>query len=70
MPNFLQVKVVVSGPNAIRALKGLGILDVILAKSKIREPSMDLFRFVTGSGDHELVFDVGAEFCRGEHHSD
>jgi len=31
---------------------------------------MDLFRFVTGSGDHELVFDVGAGFCQGGHHSD
>ena len=45
--------------NALRALQGLGLLEAILAKaSQTAGPDERLFVFVSGTGDHEIVYDV------------
>ena len=46
------------GPNALRALKELGIIDDVLAKSDQREITLRSFLFVTGDGAHEEIYDV------------
>ncbi|KAJ3802246.1 FAD/NAD-P-binding domain-containing protein [Lentinula aff. detonsa] len=45
------------GPNAIRALKGLGIFDAVLAHSDQRKPAPRLFSFVSGKNPHDCIFD-------------
>ncbi|KAG7099744.1 hypothetical protein E1B28_001559 [Marasmius oreades] len=45
------------GPNAIRALEGLGVLPAILARSGEDKPVQRLFKFVEGYAPHKLVFD-------------
>ena len=44
--------------NALRALQGLGVLDVILAKMGQSPDDSRLMTFISGTGDHELVYDV------------
>lgn len=47
----------VSGPNALLALRGLGLFETIRARSE--EP--EVFRapkFTSGHGSHEVVYDV------------
>ncbi|KAJ3502824.1 hypothetical protein NLJ89_g8712 [Agrocybe chaxingu] len=44
------------GPNSLRALKGLGLYDAAL-KAANEPPNMRLFRFIAGTGDHELIYD-------------
>jgi hypothetical protein len=47
------------GSNALRALQGLGLLEAILAKvNQSAGPGQHVFVFVSGTGDHELVYDV------------
>jgi len=43
------------GPNAIRALQGLGILDAVLTKADEPRPTQRGFIFIAGKGNHELV---------------
>ncbi|KAJ3869315.1 FAD/NAD-P-binding domain-containing protein [Lentinula novae-zelandiae] len=44
------------GPNAVRALKGLGIFDAILARSDQPEPIPRLFGFVSAKDPHDSIF--------------
>ncbi|KAI3621845.1 salicylate hydroxylase [Moniliophthora roreri] len=48
------------GPNALRALDGLGLLQAVIAHSDQVEPAMRIFNFVSGIAPHELVFDYEA----------
>jgi hypothetical protein len=50
-----------SGPNAVRALKGLDLLDVVLEKANEKKPSQRLFCFVALNGSHEKIYDVSTE---------
>ncbi|KAI3622555.1 salicylate hydroxylase [Moniliophthora roreri] len=45
------------GPNAVRALDGLGLLQAVIARSDQPESKMRAFKFVSGTEDHEDVFD-------------
>ncbi|KAF8973500.1 salicylate hydroxylase [Flammula alnicola] len=45
------------GSNAIRALQGLGLLDVVIKKADEGKPGRRLFCFVAATGSHEIVFD-------------
>ncbi|KAF8167757.1 salicylate hydroxylase [Crassisporium funariophilum] len=45
------------GPNAIRALQKLGLLDAVLSKSDQATPTQRVFSFVSGTGNHEEVYD-------------
>ena len=46
------------GSNAIRALRGLDLLEPILTKEHLTSgPNQRLFEFLSGTGD-ELVYDV------------
>ncbi|KAF9074960.1 salicylate hydroxylase [Rhodocollybia butyracea] len=45
------------GPNALRALKGLGIFDAILSRSDQSQPAPRTFRFMSAYEDHEFIFD-------------
>ena len=47
-----------TGPNAIRALEELGILDAVLAKAEEEKPDVRPFRYIRGTGDHEFICDV------------
>ena len=46
------------GPNGLRALRGLGILDSLLA-SLDDQPDQRGCVFVSGLPGHELIYDVG-----------
>lgn len=52
------------GPNAIRALKELGILDSVLAKAEQDEPDIRPFSYISGLGEHEHIYDVSTSYCR------
>ncbi|KAK1227110.1 hypothetical protein PQX77_009891 [Marasmius sp. AFHP31] len=57
-PKFEEIGAGVGfGPNAIRTLESLGLLDVILAHSDQTEPIQRLFKFIEGPAPHNLVFD-------------
>jgi len=59
-PNFQEVGAGVGlGPNALRALDGIGVLEAVLSRADEPEPSMRLFRFLSGEGSHELIHDYG-----------
>ncbi|KAF9469670.1 FAD/NAD(P)-binding domain-containing protein [Collybia nuda] len=45
------------GPNALRALKELGVLDAVLLRADERVPTERSFTFVTGAGAHEHIYD-------------
>lgn len=47
------------GPNALRALDGLGVLEAVLSRSDETTPTKRPFRFLAGVGAHEHVYDVG-----------
>lgn len=47
----------------MRALKGLGVLDIVLEKINEKKPNQRLFRFVPIAGEHELIMDVRYPFC-------
>ena len=47
-----------TGPNAIRALEELGILDAVLAKAEEEKPDVRPFRYIRGTGEHEFICDV------------
>ncbi|KJA28656.1 hypothetical protein HYPSUDRAFT_129090 [Hypholoma sublateritium FD-334 SS-4] len=58
-PKFEEIGAGVGlGPNALRALKGLGVLDVVLEKINEMKPNQRLFRFVPIAGEHELLLDI------------
>ncbi|KAF5392495.1 hypothetical protein D9757_002320 [Collybiopsis confluens] len=44
------------GPNAVRALKGLGVFDTILARSDRPEPASRLFSFVSAYDPHDCIY--------------
>ncbi|KAJ7184330.1 FAD/NAD-P-binding domain-containing protein [Mycena filopes] len=57
-PKFEEVGAGVDlGPNALRALKGLGILDSLLGRGGDSEPAGRRMLFVSGLGAHERVYD-------------
>lgn len=45
------------GPNAVNALKGLGILNDVLAKADPPTLAMRPYTFITGKGNHDHIFD-------------
>ncbi|TFK80493.1 salicylate hydroxylase [Polyporus arcularius HHB13444] len=45
------------GPNAVRALKAMGLLDAVLGKLPPGSLSSKGFLFYSGLGDHQLVYD-------------
>ncbi|KAF9446112.1 FAD/NAD(P)-binding domain-containing protein [Macrolepiota fuliginosa MF-IS2] len=57
-PEFGQVGAGVGiGLNAIRALDGLGILEPVMQKTDSKKPTLRSFIFVSGPGQHEIVYD-------------
>ncbi|KAJ7168296.1 hypothetical protein C8R43DRAFT_1121462 [Mycena crocata] len=57
-PKFDEVGAGVGlGPNALRALKGLGILDVVLARSDDAEEADRRMLFVSGHEEHRQMYD-------------
>ncbi|EKM83971.1 hypothetical protein AGABI1DRAFT_51593 [Agaricus bisporus var. burnettii JB137-S8] len=50
------------GPNAIRALEGLGVLEAVMGKSDTKEPTLRSFIFVSGPGQHEVIYDYSKYF--------
>jgi salicylate hydroxylase len=48
---------VVAGPNGVRALRGLGILDTVLGKTGEPLETRGML-FVSGLPGHELIYDV------------
>lgn len=53
LPYYLHIE-----SNALRALQGLGLLEAILAKINQVAPGRHQFAFMSGTGDHEFVYDV------------
>ncbi|KAF8808041.1 salicylate hydroxylase [Phlegmacium glaucopus] len=49
------------GSNALRALQGLGVLEAVLAKVN-QTPTQRLFAFISGTGDHEQIYDYAEHF--------
>lgn len=45
------------GPNALRALKGLGLLDSLVARQSERG-ALSSFQFRSGLADREFTYDV------------
>ncbi|KAF7359260.1 Salicylate hydroxylase [Mycena sanguinolenta] len=57
-PKFDEVGAGVGlGPNALRALKGLGLLDAILARTEEAQQTARRMLYVSGLGAHETVYD-------------
>ncbi|KAJ7915511.1 FAD/NAD-P-binding domain-containing protein [Mycena leptocephala] len=57
-PKFDEVGAGVGlGPNALRALKGIGVLDAVLARGDEAQQSARRMLFVSGLGAHEEVYD-------------
>ncbi|KAJ7611592.1 FAD/NAD-P-binding domain-containing protein [Roridomyces roridus] len=57
-PKFGEVGAGVGlGPNALRALEGLGILDAVMARVEDKEFADRRSLFVSGHGTHETVYD-------------
>lgn len=54
----IDESIYLSGPNAIRALEGLGVLEAVMGKSDTKEPTLRSFIFVSGPGQHEIIYDV------------
>ena len=49
---------VCTGPNAVNALRGLGVLDEVVAKADPPKLGMRPYTFISGKGDHYHIFDV------------
>lgn len=49
------------GPNALRALSELGLLEAVQARAEQPKPAARRFRFLYGSGDHEVIYDVSPD---------
>ncbi|KAK0436633.1 uncharacterized protein EV420DRAFT_235664 [Desarmillaria tabescens] len=45
------------GPNALRALKGLGLYDAVLSRSDTGSPTFRQFLFLSGLDEHKVVYD-------------
>ncbi|KAF6754328.1 salicylate hydroxylase [Ephemerocybe angulata] len=57
-PKFDEVGAGVGlGPNAVKALQGLGVLDDVLSRADPPKLSMRPYTFITGKGNHEHIFD-------------
>ncbi|KAJ7311480.1 FAD/NAD-P-binding domain-containing protein [Mycena albidolilacea] len=57
-PKFDEVGAGVDlGPNALRALKGLGVLDAVLARSDEAQQTARRMLYMSGTGAHEQVYD-------------
>ncbi|KAJ7864860.1 FAD/NAD-P-binding domain-containing protein [Mycena olivaceomarginata] len=57
-PKFDEVGAGVDlGPNALRALKGLGVLDAVLAHSDEAQQTARRMLYMSGTGAHEQVYD-------------
>ncbi|KAF9270738.1 salicylate hydroxylase [Marasmius fiardii PR-910] len=57
-PKFEEIGAGVGfGPNAVRALEGLGLISAILARSGQEKPEQRVFKFVAGCAPHDLVYD-------------
>jgi hypothetical protein len=46
------------GANGMSIMRKLGLEDVILREAEESEQSLRCFQFLSGYGDHELLFDV------------
>lgn len=46
------------GPNALRILRDLGVLDDVIAQCKQTDLNLGEFRFLSAEGDHKLLYDV------------
>lgn len=46
------------GPNCVRALETMGLLEHVLLKSKETDLNFRAFRFISGYGVHEELHDV------------
>ncbi|KAI0255796.1 hypothetical protein BJV78DRAFT_1368771 [Lactifluus subvellereus] len=58
-PSFQTFILMISlGPNAVRILGYLGVLDKVAAHTSRKGPDLHSFRFHAGWGDHELVYTV------------
>ncbi|KAF7294726.1 Salicylate hydroxylase [Mycena indigotica] len=57
-PKFDEVGAGVGlGPNALRALEGLGLLDAVLANTDEAQKAARRMLYISGIGDHEQVYD-------------
>ncbi|KAF7327334.1 Salicylate hydroxylase [Mycena kentingensis (nom. inval.)] len=57
-PRFDEVGAGVGlGPNALRALDGLGLLDAVLAQTDGAQKTARRMSYVSGLGDHQVVYD-------------
>ena len=45
------------GPNALRALKGLGLYDAMIARA-VEEPNMEPFQFISEKEGHEMIYEL------------
>jgi len=46
------------GPNGIRALRELGLLEAVLSKVDDSGPDMRSFRFISGMRGHEVIMEA------------
>ena len=46
------------GTNGLRALQGLGVLDAIVARTGLDTVDRHLTVFISGTGDHQLIYDA------------
>lgn len=53
-----------TGPNAIRILQELGVWEDVLAICGAESLNMNTFRYVSGPGDHEILYEVGELLLR------
>lgn len=56
--NFVLTGNLLLGPNGIRALRGLGLLDPVLSKVDDSGPDMRRFQIISGMDGHEAIIEV------------
>ena len=54
----LTITILLTGPNGIRVLQELDILDEVLSRSDQEKPEVRPFRYLFGVGEHEHIYDV------------
>ena len=57
LPSHLCL-VLYEGPNAIHVLESMGVLDSVLTKVDKSDLKPRPFRFLSGLGEHEFIYDV------------
>ena len=56
--DFVLTGNLLSGPNGIRALRELGLLDPVLSKVDDSGPDMRRVQFISGMDGHEAIMEV------------